>query len=352
MNHFSKLEALEMRLALSVSSVFVPQAQAVTVFGDQQDNTIVISRDADGNLLLNNAPISSPAGVATVANGQRINILGMNGNDSIRLDTTAGPLPAAYVLGGAGNDTMAGGSGADSLFGQAGDDVMDGNGGADLMDGGDDNDLMIWDPGDGSDQFEGRAGSDRLLFNGANVNENIDISTIGGRVRFFRDAGNITMLGSGTEEIEFLARGGQDKTVVHDLTGSEVARVTVDLALAAGGAADGQADTVVVEGTGGDDVATAGSSGGQVRVDGLFSEVRIRNAEIADLLQMNMQAGDDVATAVGLPAGALRLAMDGGSGNDILLGGDGDDVLDGGAGDDVLIGGPGNDVLLNGEVNL
>jgi Ca2+-binding RTX toxin-like protein len=41
--------------------------------------------------------------------------------------------------------------------------------------------------GDGSDVVEGGAGSDTLQFNGASVNEKIDISANGGPVRFFRD---------------------------------------------------------------------------------------------------------------------------------------------------------------------
>ena len=37
---------------------------------------------------------------------------------------------------------------------------------------GDGNDMFQWDPGDGSDMVEGQAGTDTLLFNGANVAEN------------------------------------------------------------------------------------------------------------------------------------------------------------------------------------
>ena len=47
-------------------------------------------------------------------------------------------------------------------------------------------DVFQWDPGDGSDTIEGQAGADRMLFNGANVNEKIDISANGERVRFTR----------------------------------------------------------------------------------------------------------------------------------------------------------------------
>ena len=54
-------------------------------------------------------------------------------------------------------------------------------------------DTFVWNPGDGSDTVDGQAGSDTLLFNGANVNENIDISANGAHARLFRDVANITM---------------------------------------------------------------------------------------------------------------------------------------------------------------
>ena len=78
-------------------------------------------------------------------------------------------------LGGAGNDFN---------FGDDGDDVA-------FMGAG--NDVFQWDPGDDNDTIEGQDGTDELLFNGANVAENIDISANGGRAIFFRDVANVTM---------------------------------------------------------------------------------------------------------------------------------------------------------------
>ena len=62
-------------------------------------------------------------------------------------------------------------------------------------------DTFVWNPGDGSDTVEGQAGIDTLQFNGANVNENIDISANGSRARLFRDVGNVTMDLNGVEHI-------------------------------------------------------------------------------------------------------------------------------------------------------
>ena len=60
------------------------------------------------------------------------------------------------------------------------------------------------------------------MFNGANVGENIDISANGGRVRFSRDVGNITMDLNGVEHIQLNALGGADTVTVNDLTGTGV----------------------------------------------------------------------------------------------------------------------------------
>ena len=79
-------------------------------------------------------------------------------------------------------------------------------------------DTFVWNPGDGSDTIEGQAGTDTMLFNGANVNENIDLSANGNRLRFFRDVANITMDTDGVEQVDFNALGGADTITVNDLT--------------------------------------------------------------------------------------------------------------------------------------
>ena len=110
------------------------------------------------------------------------------------------------MLGGDGNDTVVGGRGDDTAF--------LGNG----------NDTFTWNPGDGSDVVEGQAGTDTLVFNGANIDENIDISANGSRVRLFRDVGNVTMDLNGVENIQLNALGGADTITVNDLTGTDVKR--------------------------------------------------------------------------------------------------------------------------------
>src|SRR5262249_34984068 len=125
----------------------------LSVVGDAGNNTIVISRDAAGRILLNGGAIAVTGGTPTVANTAQIQVSGLGGNDSISLDEANGALPAAHLFGGAGNDTLTGGSGADQLFGQTGNDTLLGKGGADFLFGGGDNDTLTG--GDADDQVFG-----------------------------------------------------------------------------------------------------------------------------------------------------------------------------------------------------
>jgi Ca2+-binding RTX toxin-like protein len=187
-----------------------------------------------------------------------------------------------------------------------------------------------------------------MLFNGSAANENFDVAANGGRVLFFRNIANVTMDLDNVETVDVQALGGADTTVVNDLSGTDVTEVNAHLA-APGGGGDGQADSVVVQGTNGDDVAVASGNAAGVSVLGLAAQVDIDGAESAnDRLTINVLAADDVVDASALAAAAIRLTADGGDGDDVLLGGDGNDVLLGGPGDDVLLGGPGTDVIDGG----
>ena len=191
------------------------------------------------------------------------------------------------------------------------------------------------------------------MFNGANVNENINITTNHGRVKFTRDVGNVTMDLNGIEHIEFNALGGADNINVGDLTGTGVTQVAIDLESTPGsGVGDGAADSVTVNGTAGNDNVQVAGTGGSVSVTGLAATVTIAGAEGAnDQLIVNGGAGNDVINAAGLAAGNVQLTIDGGAGNDTITGSQGDDILIGGDGNDTVIGGRGNDVALLGNGN-
>src|SRR5262249_25760284 len=146
----------------------------------------------------------------------------------------------------------------------------------DAMFGGDGDDTFVWNPGDGNDTLEGQAGQDTMVFNGANIAETVDISANGQRVRFTRDIASITMDCNGIELIQFNARGAADTITVNDLSGTDVARVNLDLAgTPNSGTGDGAADTVIVMGTAGDDVVNVTGAAGQVTVSGLRALVNI-----------------------------------------------------------------------------
>ena len=121
------------------------------------------------------------------------------------------------------------------------------------------------------------------------------------------------------------ALGGPDTFTVNDLTGTDVVQVDSDLAGVIGGTAgDAAADTIVVNGTNGDDIIDVVGSGTSASVVGLQAQVNITNSEGAnDALVVNALGGNDGVTATSLPAGVIKLTVDGGTGQDTLLGSQG-----------------------------
>jgi Ca2+-binding RTX toxin-like protein len=286
---------------MAISSNFNPNTGVLTATGDSHANTITTSRDVAGQIFVNGGAVSINGGPATVANTAEIQVFGGAGNDTITLDQTNGALPAAKLSGGAGNDVLTGGSGADQLFGDAGNDTLIGGRGNDQLFGGAGNDLFIWNPGDGSDVVEGGTGKDTLQFNGSNANEVMDISANGGRVTLSRDVGNIKMDINGVENINVAALGGADTITVHDLHGTDVKEVNIDLG-AAGGGSDGQADTINIDASPGDKI-TFTEKNGVITVSGLGADVTISNFDPKDdRIVINGLGPTDVVVATGLDA--------------------------------------------------
>src|SRR4051812_3547196 len=203
----------------------------LTVIGDANDNTIVVSRDAAGRILVNGGAVAVIGGTATVANTSSIHVFGQAGNDVITFSEANGALPAALLFGGSGNDVLTGGSGADQLFGQAGNDSLLGKGAADLLFGGSDNDnlsggdaddqafgesgddRMVWNPGDDTDLNEGGAGTDTVEVNGGNGSEKFTGTPNGTRVRFDRTAPAPFSLDIGSSENPLLNPNGGEETL-------------------------------------------------------------------------------------------------------------------------------------------
>src|SRR5204863_5574680 len=117
----------------------------------------------------------------------------------------------------------------DTIIGSQGDDIVKGGTGDDVAFLSAGNDTVLSHPGDGNDTVEGQAGFDTLVFNGANINENIDISANGRRASLSRDVADITMDLNGIERIELNSLGSADNVTVNDLNGTDVTQGAVDL---------------------------------------------------------------------------------------------------------------------------
>ena len=273
--------------------------------------------------------IASVTGLATAlqidhtdATLDRLNINLLGGDDQCN----AAPLPGGILLltvdGGLNDDAINGSGGADVLIGGDNSDFIDGNPGADTAFLGAGDDLFQWDPGDGSDVIEGQAGADTMRFNGAGAAEQFDFSANGGRVRFFRNLGNIVMDCDDVETINLNALGGADLATVNDMTGTDLTAANIDLASAIGGAAsDAAADAVVVNFPGTNTAANVTDTAAGTEVTGGAAVVRVAHADAAlDSLQLNTAGGSDTTTVnqLGAPGTVRRVLVDGGADNDTL----------------------------------
>jgi Ca2+-binding RTX toxin-like protein len=317
---------------------------SVSVDATSGNDAVIITGDATS------VAVIGLAATTLIKNGEVDDQLLVNGGaGDDKLDASTLGTMTLTLDGGAGNDTLLGGRGADKLFGGEGNDFVDGNQGNDtaFLGGGDD--TFVWDPGDGSDTVEGQDGFDTMLFNGANVNENIDLSANGDRLRLFRDVGNITMDTDGVERVVITARGGADTVTVGDLSGTDVKEVLVDLSATVGNpAGDALVDHVLVNGTAGDDTINIAENAGDITVSGLAAQTTIHGADAdgTDQLQVSGGAGADVINASLLEAGHAQLTVLGGDGDDSIIGSDGDDTIIGGRGHDVALMGHGDDTFV------
>jgi Ca2+-binding RTX toxin-like protein len=314
------------------------QADHVVINGtDGADRIIVANFGSNGVKIGGLATVVKMAVTDPALDQLTINALG--GNDTVDAAGLVDRLRDLNINGGAGDDV---------LTGSQDDDLINGGAGNDMVSLGAGDDTFVWNPGDGSDSVDGGAGFDTMLFNGSNAEEHINVSANGPGVRFFRDPGNVTMDLNGVEEADFNAMGGADSVTVNDLTGTDLTQLNLDLARPAGsGRRDGQAASVIVNGSNLDDTVTVAGDASEVSVIGLPAQVNITGADTAiDRLTINALDGDDVVDASLVASGAIGLTEDGGDGDDVLIGGAGDDVLIGGPGVDLLDGGPGNNVLI------
>jgi Ca2+-binding RTX toxin-like protein len=269
-----------MAIAASYDSI----SQDLTVLGDTAANTITVSRNVAGNLLVNGGAVPITGGTATIANTDLIAVSGDLGSDTIALDETNGALPVAQLAGGGGNDSLTGGSGGDLIQGEDGDDTLLGRGGVDMIYGGADNDTLVG--GDANDQLYGGLGNDRFVWN-----------------------------------------PGDDSDLLEGEDGS---------------------DTAEVNGGNGAETFTITANGTRVRFDRVDPAPFTLDIGTTESLVLNANGGNDTISTSGNLAALIALAIDGGAGNDTILGGNGADQLLGGDGDDFIDGNQGNDVAFMG----
>ena len=324
------------------------ERDTLTVRGTGGNDQVSVTGDATSSRVTGLAAEVLIAGADPASDQLTVNTV--VGDDTIDASLLAADAVAFVGDGGNGNDTILGGAGVESLFGDAGADVIDGGRGNDIARLGKGDDRFQWDPGEGSDVVEGQDGFDTMTFNGAPAPERFDTSANGGRVRFFRDVGNITMDVDGVEQIDLEALGGADGVVVGDMTGTDLVRQTNDLEGEIGnGLGDGQADTVTVKGTEGPDAVTVTGAAGTADVSGLAANVTIATAEPGiDRLTVETLGGDDTVDASLLGADTIQLSVDAGADDDTVLGGAGPEIVLGGDGDDFVDGGRANDVAFLG----
>jgi Ca2+-binding RTX toxin-like protein len=323
--------------------------------GDGLADTVIVNGT-------NGADIVDVFGAGTSASvvglAARVNVTSSEGaNDSLVINAlggddgvTATALPAGVIKptidGGAGEDELLGSQGVDTIRGGDNHDFVLGDNGNDLALMGAGDDAFQWNPGDGNDTLEGQDGFDTMLFFGANIAENIDVSANGGRVLFTRNIASVMMDLDDVESTEFRALGGADNVVVGDLSGTDMTRIDLDLRGPNGGG-DGAADTVTVNGTQGADVFGAAGDAGGINVFGLQARVNVFFQEQAnDRLALNALGGDDVVDATSLEADGIQLTMNGGLGADVFLGSEGDDLINGGDGNDTAFMGAGDDTFV------
>jgi hemolysin type calcium-binding protein len=328
--------------------------------------------------------------------GANIVIRGGGGADILNAAGLGNTYNSLDVQGDAGDDTITGGGKADPLSGGEGDDRVVGGPGADAMTGGNGNDVLVWNNGDGSDTMDGDAGNDEIEVNGsANAGDDFRI-TPGANGRTSFDRVNLVPFNLNTlaERMNVSGLGGDDTIAgAAGLTGRILLTLNGNAGLdtitggdgadriSGGEAADvldgGAGDDKITGDRGGDqmrgglgddvlewndgdgsDVATGGDGADLTRVNGSVTQsdafevapngpgIRFQRTNLVpftidldtERIEMNTLGGNDtIAVKPGL-AGRLRVAADGGSGDDRIEARNGAvDRVGGGSGTDSAV---------------
>ncbi|WP_421723899.1 hypothetical protein [Bauldia sp.] len=237
---------------------------------------------------------------------------------------------------------------ADRILARGGDDKVRAGGGPDTVKLGKGDDIFIWHDGDGGDFVDGGRGDDIYRLKGTQENEHYVVTAQDGLAFAVLGIGHEPRGIDNVETIQIKTRGGEDQVWIDDMDGTDVKVVEVDLSKN-GKKADKAVDVVIIDGADEkDDIVVKATEDG-VKVKGLSAKVIVDHVgDNGDHVQVKGFGGADRIDAAKLPKGAVKLHLDGGDGNDVLLGSKAGDVLVGGDGDDRVVGKDGRDVLAGG----
>jgi Ca2+-binding RTX toxin-like protein len=283
-------------------------ANTATFAGDQLDDNVTLTQDANGLLAQ-----QVGQNLVTTFNGQTIQaaqanviVKGGGGNDNINLS----------ALNAANSVTIDGEDGDDIIVGSPIDDTINGGLGNDRITAGKNpgpaieqihgdagNDVMIWNNGEGNDLNDGGDGVDEtLIVEGTGADDNhVDPAPTAGQIRFSRAvAGQFTVdMTATTDKLSVTSFSGDDKLTT-------APGIALNMNIDAGSGTDtistGDGNDVVLGGDGNDTLNGAGGS------DRLVGE---RGTDT-----MNGGAGDDT------------LVWNNGEGSDVMNGDDGVDRIE------------------------
>ncbi len=293
-------------------TTFTLSGSILTVKGTHLNDQINVL--SSGGTIKINDGLSQINTAISAASVTQVYLIGLAGNDSLRLDSTLG---TAYV------STISGGLGDDSLISSLGQDTLDGGAGLDEASyvqavSAVNVSLLI-----AGSQNTGGAGPDSLVAieNLAGSNFGDMLTGNAGNNALSGGLGNDTLNGGlGDDKLE----GGQGADTLLGGEGSDL--LIFDTA-----------DTTV-SGAGGIDTAKLVNPTAAVNLSLLPGQIEIVDATAS--------AYHNTLDATGA---TWNVTIRGGSGNDKITGGNLNDILEGGGGNDTVAGGPGADKLDGGH---